>query len=132
MAILNAHQRKALTSLILGCWLFAFFLGVVHACGLDGEPAGSQQVVAAAVDSQDQGDGDTHSGCRSFCADNLPVLAKVQSAQDQPVGPAPLVPPFAGEPLLAPVASAPVRSPLHWRNPPPGVSLNTRYVRLAL
>ena len=131
MALFNAHRRKVLTSVTLGCWLFAFVVGIVHACGLDGEPAGSQHVIAASIDSRGcQGDGDTHSGCKTFCAESVPVLAKGQSAQDQPVGPALLLQPLAAVPLLAPVASVP--SPLQRRNPPPGVFLNTRYVRLAL
>jgi hypothetical protein len=130
MALFNAHQRKVLTSVTLGCWLFAFVVGIVHACGLDGERGRSQQVVAASIDSQRPGDGDVHSGCEQFCADNLPVLAKLQSVQDQPGGQALLLPPFVGEPLLARMASVP--SPLRRPHSPPDIALNTRFVRLAL
>jgi hypothetical protein len=129
MALFNAHHRKALTSVALGCWLFAFFAGVVHACGLDGRPGHSQRVAAASIDGQCQGDDDAHPGCEQFCADNLPVLAK-QSVQDQPGGQALLVLPFVDKPLLARMASVP--SPLHRPHPPPGIALNTRFVRLAL
>ena len=130
MALFNAHQRKILTSVTLGCWLFAFFVGVVHACGLDGELGRSQQVVAASIDSQRHGDDDAHPGCEQCCADNLPVLVKLQSVQDQPGGQALLLPPFVVDPLLARMASVP--SPLHRPHPPPGIALNTRFVRLAL
>jgi hypothetical protein len=130
MALFNAHQLKVLTSVTLGCWLFAIFVGVVHACGLDGELGHTQQVVAASIDSQRQGDDDAHPGCEQFCADNLPVLAKLQAVQDQPGGQALLLPSFVGEPLLARMASVP--SPLHRPHPPPGIALNTRFVRLAL
>jgi hypothetical protein len=128
MALFNVHQRKVLTSVTLGCWLFALFVGVVHACGLDGELDRSQHVVAASIDSHRQSD--AHPGCQQCCADNLPVLVKLQSVQDQPGGQALLLPPFVGEPLLARMASVP--SPLHRPHPPPGIALNTRFVRLAL
>jgi hypothetical protein len=131
MAIFNSRRRRILTSVILGCWLSAFFVAAVHACGSNGEMAGPQPVVAASIDDQGHDDGDTHPGCKSFCAENVPVLAKAQGAQDQPVGSALLLPPFAGEPLLPPVAWAP--SPPHGRSPPPGIALiNIRFVRLAL
>jgi hypothetical protein len=113
-----------------GCRRISLSTSVVHACGLDGELGHSQQVVAASIDSQRQGDDDAHPGCEQFCADNLPVLAKLQSVQDQPGGQALLLTPFVGEPLLARMASVP--SPLHRPHPPLGIALNTRFVRLAL
>jgi hypothetical protein len=128
MALLSARQRKVLTSVTLGCWLFAFFVGVVHACGLDEDLGRSQRVVAASIDNQ--GDDDARLGCERFCADNLPVLAKLQSVQDQPGGQTLLLLPFSDEPLLAGMASTP--SLLHRPHPPPGIALNTRFVRLAL
>lgn len=130
MALFSAHQRKVLTSVTLGCWLFALSVGVVHACGLDGELGHPQRAVTASTDSEDQGDDDAHPGCERFCADNLLLLAKLQSVQDQPAGQALLLAPFVGEPLLA--WMAPVPSPLHRPHPPPGIAVNTRFVRLAL
>jgi hypothetical protein len=129
MSLLNTHQRKVVTSVTLGCWLFAFFVGVVHACGLEQALGHSQQVVAALTDSQGQGDEDALPSCEQFCADDVPVLAKLQSVQDQPGGHA-LPPPSLGDPLLVRVAAVP--SPLHRPHPPPGVALITRFVRLAL
>ena len=121
MALFNVHQRKVLTPVILGCWLFALFVGVVHACGLDGELGRSQHVVATSIDSQRHGDGDADPGCQQCCADNVPVLVKLQSVQDQPGGQALLLPPFVVVPLLARMASGP--SPLHRLHPPPGIAL---------
>jgi len=129
MALLNAHQRKVLTAIALGSWLFAFFVGVVHACGIDAESGLLQQTVSISADSQDQDDEDALPGCEQFCADDLPLLAKLQSVQDQPGGYV-LPLPSSGAPILARVISA--SSPLHRRYPPPGIALITRFVRLAL
>jgi len=129
MFLLNAHQRRVVTSVTLGCWLFAFFVGVVHACGLDETLGHSQEVVTVSANSQVQGDDAAVPGCEQFCAADLPLLAKVQSVQDQPGGHA-LPPPSLGEPLLVRVAWVP--SPVHRPHPPPGIALITHYVRLAL
>ena len=129
MALLGTRQRHVLASITLGCWLFAVFAGVVHACGLDGEFGHSQQAVSASTDTPRQGADDAAPGCEQFCADNLPVLAKIQLVADQP-GEQALLPFSLYQPLLARVAFVP--SPLHRPRPTPGVALNTRYVRLAL
>jgi hypothetical protein len=126
---LNAHQRKFVASLALGGWLFAFFVGVVHACGFDAEPGPLQQTVIVSPCSHDQGDKGALPDCKQFCADDLPVLAKLQSIQDQPGGNA-LLPPSSDESLLVRVAW--VQSPLHRVYPLPDIALNTRFVRLAL
>ena len=128
MSLLNAHQRMVVPRVALGCWLFAFFVGVGHACGLDGVAGPSQPPVSAAADTPGQADDDA--GCGQFCAGNLPVLEKLQAVQDQPGGQPVLLSPFLGEPLLARITTAP--SPLHRPHPPPGIPLNTRFVRLAL
>lgn len=130
MARFNAHQRKILTSVTLGCWVFALFVGVVHACGLDEALGHSQQMVSASIDSHGQGDDDAGTGCERFCADNLPVLAKLQMVQDQPGGQALISPLRVGEPLFARMTAATSR--LDRPHPPPGIALNIRFVRLAL
>jgi len=129
MSLLTAHRRKVVTSVTLGCWLFAFFVGVVHACVLDEALGHTHQVVIVATDNRDIGDDHAVPGCEQFCATDVPVLAKLQSVQDQPGGHA-LPLPFLDEPLLVRVASVP--SPPHRPHPPPGVALITRFVRLAL
>ena len=128
MSLFKARHRKVVTSVALGCWLFAFFVGVIHACGLDEAIGHAHQGATVSTDSQ--GDAaDTVPGCEQFCASDLPVLATPQPAQDQPIGHA-LLPRFLGEPLLVRVPSVP--PPLQRQHPPPGVVLITRFVRLAL
>jgi hypothetical protein len=131
MALFSALQRKVLTSVTLGCWLFAFFVGVVHACVLNGELGHSQQVVSISIDSQGLDDHDAHPGCEQFCAENVPVLAQASSVAGQ-----------SGEQALLPspprwcvsrwVSTASPAVAMHRPHPPPGVALNTRFVRLAL
>jgi hypothetical protein len=129
MALFKAHQRKALTSVTLGCWLFALFVGVVHACGLDGELVPLQQAAAVSTNAHDQCGSDAPPGCERFCTGDLPLLAKIQSVQDQPGGHAILAPMF-GEPLWPRVVAVP--SPLFRTRPAPGIYLIARSVRLAL
>jgi len=128
MTLTSAHQRKVLASVTLGCWPLAFFAGVVHACGLDGELGALPQVVSASTDTPGQGANDA--GCGQARADNLPVLAKLPLVQNQPDKQAVPLPPSLGAPLPARVT--PPLSPLHRRPWPSGASLNTHYVRLAL
>ena len=125
----NAHQRKVWASIALGCWLFAFLVGVVHACGLDEALGDSQHFVTASSENQVGGDENALPGCERFCTEK-PLLAKLQTVQDQPGGQTPLFARFVGEPFLAPIASIPPT--LHRPHPPPGIALNTRFVRLAL
>lgn len=129
MALVNAHQRKVLTSVTLGCWLFALFVGVAHACGLDAALSPLHHAVTVSVGSQDQGDEDALLGCEQFCADDLPVVAKLQLVQDHPGGHA-LPLPSLGEPLIIRVAWAP--SLARRLDPPPDIAPNIRFVRLAL
>lgn len=126
----NAHQRKVVASVALGCWLFAFLVGVVYACGPDEALGYSQQVVMASSENQAEGDEDAVPGCERFCSENMPVLAKLQAVQDQPEGQTLLFARFSGGSLLPPIASTP--STVHRLYPPPGIALNTRFVRLAL
>ncbi|SRR6266567_4017144 len=130
MALFRARQKYLFASIALGCWLFAVFIGVVHACGLDGQFRSLREGVTASATGPSQGDDDTAPGCEQFCAGNLPVLAKIQPVADQPGEQAVLLPLFFAEPLLAPVTAAPLA--LHRLRSPPGIALNTCFVRLAL
>ncbi len=127
---IRRSQRRVLAAAVLGFWLFALLISVAHACGLGGELGYSQQIVTVMAGGHVQGDDDALPACKQFCADDSPVLAKLNSVQDQPGGHAMLLPPSLGEPLAARVASAP--SLLYRLNPPPGIALNIRFVRLAL
>ncbi len=127
---IRRRQRRVLAAAVLGSWLFALFISIAHACGLGGELGYSQQVVTAMAGGHVQGDQDALPACKQFCADDSPVLAKVKSVQDQLGGDALLLPPSLGEALLAwPAAALSLRDR---PQPPPGIALNTRFVRLAL
>jgi hypothetical protein len=127
MFLLNAHQRTVAARVVLGCWLFAFFVGVAQACGLGSELGSSQRLANAWADIVGQAD---DAGRGQFCAANLPVLQKLQAVQDQPGGQPLLLPPFLGEPLLGRIALS--TSPLHRSHAQPRVSLDTLYGRLTL
>jgi hypothetical protein len=131
MALFRARQRHIFASITLGCWLFAVFIGVVHACGFDGELGYWPEGMTAATMGPGQSDDDTAPGCAQFCAGSLPVLAKIQQVADQSSEQALLLPPWFVAPLPAPVTPAPLA--LHRLDSPPGIALlNTRFVRLAL
>ncbi|MEO8752807.1 MAG: hypothetical protein ABI624_09010 [Casimicrobiaceae bacterium] len=129
MFLRNALQRKAVTAIALGGWLFAYSVGVVHACGLDEALGHAHEEVTVAASNQGHGDDDALAVCAQFCADDVPVLSKVQPGQDQP-GAHALPLPCLNEPLLVRIAALP--SPLRRPHPPPGIALNTCFVRLAL
>lgn len=125
----HANPRKTLATIMLGCWLFAFFAGVVHACGLAEHPAPPSPSNSAA--SCLHGHGNEHSvpGCKQFRANDSPLLAQPQSLQDPPGSPL-FFPATLFEARWARALSAP-RLPLH-PHPPRGVAHRTRLVRLAL
>jgi hypothetical protein len=128
MALLNAHRRKVIASVCLGTWFFAFFVAIAHACDVEAALGPLQHAVAAPADCQDQSDKDALPGCKQLCADDLPVLAKLQAVQDQTGGQA-LPPPSLGAPLVLRVSWAPQVRHLH---PLPDFAPNIRSVRLAL
>jgi len=130
MAILNAHRRKVLALVTLGCWLFALFVGVAHACGVDQKLSHPHSSMRASTAAPAYSDEHTVPGCERFCADNVPVLAKLQSANDQPCIQALLLPAFLSQPALLPAALA--SAALRRQDPPPRIALNTLFVRLAL
>ena len=129
MALLNARRRRILASVSLGSWLFAFFVGVAHACGIEAVLGPVQQPVTVAADIHDHGDEDALPGCERLCADDFPLLAKLQAVQDQ-VGGQALFLPGLGEPLVVRVAWAP--SQVRHLHPPPDIAPTIRFVRLAL
>src|SRR5829696_4421136 len=102
MALLRQHRRKVVATVTLGCWLFALFVGVVHACGLDGTLSHPQASITASIADAVQGDDHVVPGCERFCADDVPVLAKVQSTNDQPSVQPLLLPTFLSQPGLLP------------------------------
>jgi hypothetical protein len=126
MMIARRH-RKLLTSLVLGTWLFAHFVAVVHACNTLA-PAGVHDV-AMVMDAGQGGEDDCSKNCLQFCSDDTPVAGKVQFVQDQPAGQPLLVahPDVAWNP-----ASLSARTVDQRAHPPPDVPLLLRTLRLAL
>jgi hypothetical protein len=129
IVIFCKRRRKAVTPLLLAFWLFAIFVSVAHACGLEDGVAHAAQSEAANVVGHDRPD---HSlpGCAKFCSDDLPVLAKLKAAQDPPAEQALMGSPFVGESFQTTVI--PIPSLLRWSDPSPGIAVNIRFVRLAL
>jgi hypothetical protein len=128
MALLRTRHRKILASITLGCWLFAFLVGIASACGLDDERMHSWAAVAA-TESQGHGDDAKVPGCEQFRATDLPALTKIQSAQDLPGGPTLAPAPFIE---VLPAWASVTPKPMRWTHPPPDIALYTRFVRLAL
>lgn len=125
------RQRRVLASVTLACWLFAFVVGVVQACGLHEALSFAPHAPTASVDSQDRhGDDDAHQHCERNGADEMALLAKLQSVQDQPGGQAFILPPGVGDSFLARLSTSPVL--LYRPRPPPGIAVYTLFARLAL
>jgi hypothetical protein len=110
-------------------WLFALLVSVAHACGLDEALANAVPGVAAQVRAHD-GSEAVLPGCEKFCADDSPLLAKLKAVQDPPTGQAVIMPALVGGSLQS--AVTPLPSPFSGPDPPAGLAVNTRFVRLAL
>ena len=126
MIFFRRRQRKLIISVSLGCWLFAFFLGVVNACEVAGELAASHRT---ATHDHDHGDSTT-TGCEHFCADNPPISAKAKTFWDQGGE----QPPLIARVLRATIdtgGSRTVRLPDD-PDPPPPFARYARFHRLAL
>lgn len=127
---LSKRRRKSLTSIVLGVWLFALFVGFVHACGLDEDSLRADQIKAVNAGCHGQGDQGIPAACAKFCSDDLPLLAKVKALQDPPAGQAFLIVSINGDSFLRGPVSNPTLLPSP--DPPPVIAVNTRLVRLAL
>ena len=84
------RQSKTLTGFALGIWLFALFVGVVHACDLTelGMAPGQSGVTSAGAYTFDEG---MPADCEQFCKSDVPVASKApsigeQSAAQLPIG----------------------------------------------
>jgi hypothetical protein len=130
MVVFCKRQRKAIAPLVLAFWLFALFVSVAHACGLDEQFSHVGQSEAAKVAGHDTSDDGASPACDKFCSDDLPVLAKLKAVQDPPTGQALMGPPFVGESFQTTVAA--VASLLLSPDPPLGIAVYIRFVRLAL
>ena len=130
MNVFCKRRRKVLAPLTLAFWLFAIFVSIAYACGLDEDFGHAVQTRMANVGGFDRSHADAFPACEKFCSDDLPVLAKVKAIQDPPTGHALLAPALVGESSQVAVARVPSLSSSP--DSPPGVAINIRFVRLAL
>ena len=124
------RQRKVIAPLVLAFWLFALFVSVAHACGIDEDfgHAGLNKTVN--VSEHDGWNDGASPSCDQFCADDFPVLAKLKAVQDPPTGQPLIGPSFVGESFQTTVV--PIPSLLPSPDPPPGIAVYIRFARLAL
>jgi hypothetical protein len=104
----------------------------VHACGFDtsfGNDA--NRVAPMSMSGNDEPEEHTPPGCSQFCADNLPVLAKIKQIEDQFSPQAlPVVALLSITPSLT--GALPAATPPGTSRPRGRISLNIRFVRLSL
>ena len=124
------RQRKAIAPFILAFWIFALFVSIAHACGLNEDLSSAGQSEAAMVGAHDGSEDCASPACAKFCSDDFPLLAKLKAIQDPPAGQGLMVPTFVGESFQTVVGPVPslLPSPGH----PPGIAVNIRFVRVAL
>lgn len=121
------RHRKAFAAWTLGVWLFALLVGIASACApLTAQP-GSEQGMAMPAGTG--GDDSPSANCLQFCADDTPVLSKLQLMPDQPTGRPLLVATAASLDVPSNAPDVPV---VHLAGPPPGVPVLLRSQRLAL
>ena len=130
MVVFRKRRRKFIAPFILALWLFAIFVSVAHACGLDEDLVHAGLNITANVSGHDGADDGGSPSCDKFCADDFPLLAKLKVVQDPPTGQALLVPTLVGESFQT--AVAPVPSLLRSLDPPPAIAVSIRFVRRAL
>ena len=121
------RHRKALTSLILGAWLFALFTGIANACLT--EPSNAGQMAGMAMGVGHEGHETKSTACKQFCSDDTPLLTQLRLVQDQPPGHPLLVAVLTD---LLPPAPASVEPVGYLAHPPPDVPILLRSLRLAL
>ena len=87
----ESHPKlsKTVTGFALAVWLFALFVGVVHACSLTDLGMAPGQVSVTSAGSCIVGE-DMPAGCDRFCRSDVPVLGKApaiggQSAAQSPI-----------------------------------------------
>ena len=130
MVIFGKRRQKVIAPFVLAFWLFAIFVSVAHACGIDDALGHSGWSEAAKMGGHDEPHKGALPACDKFCSDDLAVLAKLKAVQDPPAGPAIHVTTLVGESFHA--ATASVRLVLLSPDPPPGINVNIHFVRLAL
>ncbi len=122
------QQRKTITGVALGVWLFALFVGIAHACGWV-EPSIAPVHAVAASASQHSSDEGTPVGCEQFCKSDIPVVTKLPPLGDQPDA-QPLI--VADRDIGVAVALPPAFQLAPAAHPPPDVTAYLRFAHLRL
>jgi hypothetical protein len=122
------RQSKVVTGFALGVWLFAVFVGVVHACSLGelGVTPGQRIVTSASACSAGEG---MPVGCEQFCASDVPVVSKVPSIGEQSAAQLPIA---AASNVHVVIALPPAFSLARAARPPSGVPPILHFTRLRL
>ena len=123
-------MRRSTTPLVLALWLFVIAASIAHACGL-GDALDHASVTRPASVVAHQGAGDAAlPACDQFCADETVLLTKLKGVEDSPGGGALLAwAVTSGAPIVVPPRAF---QPHPRPDPPRGMAINTRFVRLAL
>jgi len=74
------RNRKRIAASCLGVWLFAFTIGVAHACGML-PAAHALEMSHSLVQRGEADDGDEDVGCDKACVDGAPPAAELRSLQ---------------------------------------------------
>lgn len=91
-------QRRIITGIALGVWLFALFAGIAHGCGW-AERTSSRVHAGAGCASEGSSDDSMPVGCEQFCETDLPVAKQIPSLDD-PLDTTPLIWAVASIPLV--------------------------------
>lgn len=122
-------RRNSIASIVLGLWIFALFVGIAHACSVDGVTPHRPMPMAGHANSAPMDD-DMAPGCEQFCSNDLPLVTVLKLVQDQPAAEPLLVALFDDGNLVS--FSAPNSRTELAAHPPPGLPLSIRFARLTL
>ena len=130
MGIFSRARRRSTTPFVLALWLFALAASIAHACGLGDALDHASVTRPASVAAHQDASVDALPACDQFCTDGTALLTKLKGVEDSPAGSALLAWALPSRALIvAPLHAFPPRL---GPDPPPGIAINTRFVRLAL
>ncbi len=122
------QQRKTITGVALGVWLFALFVGIANGCGWV-EPNMAPVHVVAASTSEQHSDEGAPVGCEQFCKADIPIVTKLSPLGDQPDA-QPLI--VVVRDISVAAAPPPVLQLALAARPPPDVTAYLRFAHLRL
>ncbi len=124
------RHRKSFSSVILGLWVFALFVGIANACSWDGVTAAPHHPTVADHAMEDVADHEKAPGCDKFCSNDVPMLSVLKLVQDQPAGQPVALATYHHLGVLP--ISAPALRLARSAHSPPGVPFSPHFVRLTL